>query len=56
MLILTRKTNEAIIIGKNIVIKVLDARGKYVRLGIEAPREIPVHRDNQKKIVAKQDT
>ena len=44
MLVLSRQRDESIIIGDNIVITVVDIRGDKVRLGIEAPREIPVHR------------
>ncbi len=44
MLILSRKTSEVIHIGDNIRIMVVEIRGDKVRLGIEAPREIPVHR------------
>ena len=44
MLILSRKRNEQIVIGDNIVITVVDIRGDKVRLGIEAPRDVPVHR------------
>ena len=45
MLILTRRIGESIIIGDNIVINVLGVRGLQVRLGIEAPREVSVHRE-----------
>jgi carbon storage regulator len=46
MLILTRKPSESIIIGNNVVkIKVLTVKGRQVRIGIEAPKEIPVHRE-----------
>lgn len=45
MLILTRRINESIKIGDNVTLSVLAIRGNQVRLGIEAPREIPVHRD-----------
>jgi carbon storage regulator len=44
MLVLSRKVNETIIINDNIVITVVDIRGDKVRLGIEAPKDIPVHR------------
>ncbi len=44
MLVLSRQRDESIIIGDNIVVTVVDVRGDKVRLGIEAPTEIPVHR------------
>ena len=44
MLVLSRKKNESIVINGNITIVVVEIRGDKVRLGIEAPREIPVHR------------
>ena len=44
MLVLSRKPNESIIIGDNIEIKVVEVRGEQVKLGITAPRDIPVHR------------
>lgn len=44
MLVLSRQRDESIIIGDNVVITVVDVRGDKVRLGIEAPVEIPVHR------------
>jgi carbon storage regulator len=44
MLVLSRKRDESIFIGENIKIKIVDIRGDKVRLGIEAPSEIPVHR------------
>ena len=45
MLILTRKAGESIVIGGSIRITVLDARGDQVRIGIEAPRNVTVHRE-----------
>ena len=45
MLILTRKPGESIIIGDNVTITVLGVRGNQVRLGVEAPIEITVHRE-----------
>ena len=44
MLILSRKCNEQIVIGDGIVITVVSIRGGSVRLGIEAPPRVPVHR------------
>ena len=44
MLVLTRKLGETIVIGDNIVIKVVDIHGKQIRLGIEAPSEITIFR------------
>lgn len=44
MLVLSRKRNESIMIGDGVKIVVVDIRGDKVRLGIEAPKEIPVHR------------
>lgn len=44
MLILTRKPSEALIIGDDIEVTVLDVRGNQVRLGIKAPKSVSVHR------------
>ncbi len=44
MLVLSRKKDEKIIIGDSISIMVVDIRGEKVRLGIDAPRDVPVHR------------
>lgn len=44
MLVLSRKKDEKIIIGDKITIMVIEIRGDKVRLGIEAPKEITVHR------------
>ena len=44
MLVLSRKRNESIVIDGSIVITVVEIRGDKVRLGIEAPREVPIHR------------
>jgi carbon storage regulator len=45
MLILTRRVSESIIIGDNITITVLGVTGHQVRLGIDAPKEVSVHRE-----------
>ncbi len=44
MLVFSRKKNEQIVIDESIVITVVEIRGDKVRLGIEAPKEVPVHR------------
>lgn len=44
MLVLSRKKNESIVINNDITIVVVEIRGDKVRLGVEAPKEIPVHR------------
>ena len=44
MLVLSRKKNESIVIDDDITIVVVEIRGDKVRLGVEAPKEIPVHR------------
>jgi carbon storage regulator len=44
MLVLSRKMNESIVIQDHIKVTVVEIRGDKVRLGIEAPREVPVHR------------
>lgn len=44
MLVLSRKRDEKIVIGDRIVITVVEVRGDKVRLGIEAPSDVPVHR------------
>lgn len=45
MLVLTRRANQSIMIGNDIVVTVLEVRGDQVRLGIKAPREVDVHRE-----------
>ncbi|MHA2022068.1 MAG: carbon storage regulator CsrA [Candidatus Thorarchaeota archaeon] len=44
MLVLSRKRNESVIIGDDIVVMIVDIRGDKVRLGIKCAKEIPVHR------------
>ena len=44
MLVLSRQRDESIIIGDNVIVTIVDVRGDKVRLGIEAPREVSVHR------------
>ena len=45
MLVLSRKKNESIVINNDITIVVVEIRGDKVRLGVEAPKEVPVHRE-----------
>ncbi|MGI6488884.1 MAG: carbon storage regulator CsrA [Syntrophomonadaceae bacterium] len=45
MLILTRKIDESIIVGDNIKITVIEIQGDNVRIGIDAPRELSIHRE-----------
>jgi carbon storage regulator len=44
MLVLTRKANESIVIGGNVVVTILEVKGDQVRIGVRAPREVTVHR------------
>jgi carbon storage regulator len=45
MLVLTRRSGESVMIGNDVIITVLEARGDVIRLGIQAPRDIQVHRE-----------
>ena len=45
MLILTRRISESVIIGNNVKITVLGIKGNQVRLGIDAPKDVSVHRE-----------
>ena len=45
MLILTRKVGESVLIGNDISITVLSVRGNQVKLGVQAPKEVSVHRE-----------
>jgi len=44
LLVLTRGVNESIVIGDNVTVSIVSIRGDSVRIGVEAPKEIPVHR------------
>ena len=56
MLVLSRQRDESIIIGDNIVITVVDIRGDKVRLGIQAPTEIPVHRQEVYELIQRENS
>ncbi|GID96763.1 carbon storage regulator CsrA [Amorphoplanes digitatis] len=45
MLVLTRKAGESVIIGDDVIVTVLEARGDLIRIGIQAPRDVQVHRE-----------
>ena len=45
MLILTRRVGEALMIGDNVSLTVLGVKGNQVRIGIEAPKDVSVHRE-----------
>ena len=45
MLVLSRKIGESLVIGSNVTVTVVDFRGDQVRLGVDAPRSVPVYRE-----------
>ncbi|HWH31232.1 MAG TPA: carbon storage regulator CsrA [Egibacteraceae bacterium] len=56
MLVLTRRTGESIVIGNNIVVTVLEVRHDQVRIGIDAPRTVQVHREEVFNQVLRENT
>ena len=54
MLILSRKSGERIVIGTDIEVVVMDTRGDRVRIGIDAPQEVPVHRNEVHERIQRQ--
>lgn len=54
MLVLNRQKNESIMIGDDVEITIVDVRGDKVRLGINAPREISVHRKEVYEAIQKE--
>lgn len=51
MLVLSRKKNESIVINGNIVITVVEIRGDKIRLAINAPKDVPVHREEVQRAI-----
>jgi carbon storage regulator len=45
MLILTRRVGESVMIGNDVVVAVVGVKGKEVRIGVQAPKSVPVHRE-----------
>ena len=45
MLVLSRRLGESIVIGNDVVVRVIDVRGDQIKLGIEAPRDVQIHRE-----------
>ena len=56
MLVLSRKKDESIVINNDITIVVVEIRGDKVRLGVEAPKEVPVHRREVFEAIARGET
>ena len=54
MLSLTRKPGQSIVIGHDIIVRVTAVQGRQVRLAIEAPRHIPVHREEIQRRIEKE--
>lgn len=54
MLVLSRRKNESIVIAENITVCVVDIRGDKVRLGISAPKDVAVHRQEVHEAIARQ--
>jgi carbon storage regulator len=53
MLVLSRHRDESIMIGDDVVVTIVDIRGDKVRLGIQAPQDIPVHRQEVYEVIRK---
>ena len=56
MLILTRKSGEGIRIGDSVTLRVIEIRGNQVRLGVDAPKNVSVHREEVYELIRQQNT
>lgn len=56
MLVLSRCKNESIMVGENVEVMIVDIRGDKVRLGITAPKDIPVHRREVHEAIQREKT
>lgn len=54
MLVLTRKLNESIMVGDDVKITIVDVKGDQVKLGITAPRQVAVHREEVYREIRKE--
>lgn len=52
MLVLSRRNGESIKIGKDVVVTVLGVRGEKIRIGVDAPKNVDVHRDEVAQMIA----
>ena len=52
MLVLSRRVGESIVIGEDIIVTVLEVRGEVVRVGVDAPRSVSVHREEIMQVLA----
>ena len=50
MLILTRRVDESLVIGDNVTVTILGVKGNQVRIGVDAPRDVTVHREELAKL------
>jgi len=53
MLVLSRKLHQSITIGSDVEVFVVEIRGDWVRLGVEAPKEVPIHRREVRDAIAR---
>lgn len=54
MLLLSRRKGESIVVNGNVYVTVLEVRGDKVRIGVEAPKEVSVHREEVHKVIQRE--